>query len=235
MRLPPELRLKVYEYHLILPTHKLCVCRVGKQGGAFWFKRDGTTVNGPSFNRVTSLLCVSQIVCKEAMPIYYRFHEFDLSHDWSPSTLYDFLASIGPERRKHVREISFKYQITNAPAAFHLLASAENLTKLHIRLTGGSLTGQVWGKRSILKAHGLKHLLKIRGLETLELEFDHSLPDSILAEDREFESMLQVLKQPKATEAEKQAVKKDKAVRTVFGKANVITRSEQKMLDSQQT
>jgi len=115
------------------------------------------------------------------------------------------------------------------------LASAENLTKLHIRLTGGSLTGQVWGKRSILKAHGLKHLLKIRGLETLELEFDHSLPDSILAEDREFESMLQVLKQPKATKAEKQAVKKDKAVRTVFGKANVITRSEQKMLESQQT
>ncbi|KAI9877505.1 MAG: hypothetical protein M1830_003735 [Pleopsidium flavum] len=59
--------------------------------------------------------------------------------------------------------------------------------------------------------------------------------DANLAEGWEFESMLQVLKQPRATKREKPTMKKDKAVRSVFGTANVITRSEQKMLDKQQT
>lgn len=110
-----------------------------------------------------SILAASRQLHHEALAIFYHYNTLHLEN---VAGLRDFLSSIGPERRGFVRDISFDYRGHGSPTAFKLLATCDSLTKLHIEI---SIDTMGWSRsEGLLNAHGVSHLLKIRGLKTVD-------------------------------------------------------------------
>ena len=142
------------------------------------------------------ICATSSQIYKEAMPIYFqcnsfRFHNF---HNLSA-----FLRWIGKEPCKHIRKVVFDYFGGQAPSAFGFLAKCDRLEHLVIKMTAQSLVGAPKANRVPVKAIGLRHLLKIRGIQTLEIEWLGSEEVFSTEMQDEFLEALQVLHQPRRT------------------------------------
>lgn len=177
-RLPPEIRNAIYHLHLVQPEDPTCLSRwndsleARARAKAYYKAKHPEYVPPPYEYTALSVLGVSRQLHEEALGIFYYHNTFYLEH---VAALRDFLNSIGPRRRNYIRDIKFYYCGTGSPAAFKSLAACQNLTNLHIEVSAGTL---VHSKRdSLLSSWGVSHLLKIRGLETVEISDLSDMPD----------------------------------------------------------
>ncbi len=200
LRLPPELRQEVYKCHLIQPTYELYLCKSEVRHLIYSHYRLPSRRNP---NPATSLLCVSRLVYDEAMPIFYRFHHFDICGIHDDCWLWEFLTAIGPERRRHLRAVTFRYPDSpeNVPETFRLLRTAVNLTELYIYMEPNQFYDWLSyeGELCPQDHKGLKELLELRGLRTLEIEVVGTCVDA-RADIDQLVSHLQVIKEPRTAE-----------------------------------
>ena len=186
------------------------------------------------------LFAVSQIVHEEAVPLYFRTKPFCFS---SLITLVEFLESAGPVCFQNLTSITFTYQGWYAAKAFKRLGECLALESVSIIVNVCTPEHDVgFGKRLLVKSAGMKDLLKIRGIKNLEIELREYFgfrrttgnPYVIAPDEEQFVEALQVLKQPQDPAKIKRLLAKftpkEKAQRSVFGKANVITRAERKLI-----
>ena len=194
MKLPPELRDKIYRYHLILPgqikptpasdtsfvNKHYKNCLLGKH---VWFpgygqwtgdKSDtlrcvdpftGITQFLPVPESVLSLLLVSRQITTEGTHIFYRFNNF-VFH--SVRTLQSFLDAIG-KRYHYLGELSFVFSSALAREVFVKLQNCPFLTKLHIVMRHDA--PEVWLNKggTLASATGMRELRWIRGIKVLDL------------------------------------------------------------------
>jgi len=237
MKLPLELRSKVYKAHLIVPGSialihwKVAVLRV-----------DGN-VHNPSHQTeepidlsVCKLWAVSKTVYHESVPIFFRYNSFRYDN---LTRLASFLTCIGPTARRNLTTVSMHYSGKAPAKAMKILKECIGLRHLTIEITRGSLAFMPQSSQDpeidVMRMYGLTDLLKVRGIEKLVVTASPNLL-RYYADVYEtvplLEDALQVLKQPHRPDQLRRQEKKDypkTAARTVFGKANVKTRAEQKL------
>lgn len=189
-KLPPELRNRIYSLHLIMPQG-----RTWPRRGRFRchaFEEAFNTLSNPGYNlkpyqySALSLLGVSRQLYREALGIFYFHNElrFDLFSD-----LRDFLMRIGPTRRSFIRDVAFDFMGIGSPAAFQLLAGCERLERLHIEVRCDTFAGlrelQHGNSRCLLTISGMKDLLKIRGLKTVDFSYGSGIKGYLSKEQEE--------------------------------------------------
>jgi hypothetical protein len=172
-RLPPEIRNAIYHLHLV----RAKVTRLRKwddslgaraQEAVNVWERDPNHMPPLFEYTALSILAASRQLRHEALGIFYSHNTFHFTYI---TPLRDFLSSIGPERRGFVRNISFGYRGPGSPTAFKLLATCDSLTRLHIEISFETM--RCSRRSGLLNAHGVGHLLKIRGLKTVD--FSHGI------------------------------------------------------------
>ncbi|KAK4496108.1 hypothetical protein PRZ48_012087 [Zasmidium cellare] len=129
MRLPPELRLRIYEYALTFPKSGI---RIGTKrpdptlhmatrdmhdtDDALWqpmlrrpvaFSRGPNDLIGYSLSSYLRVLLTSKQVYTEAMPVFYECNRFVCL---GVPELVGFLAHTPEHRRKHIRDIAFQFE-----------------------------------------------------------------------------------------------------------------------------
>ncbi|KAL9025396.1 MAG: hypothetical protein Q9196_005770 [Gyalolechia fulgens] len=168
LRLPPELRMMVYQHHFHQkPDHR----------GGMYCLSPKTCGVGQSVCRVAQVndlvpLQKLWLSCKtvyyEAMPIFFSTRKFEFDNI---EHLGQFLATIGPYHRQHLTSIAFDYEKSGSTEAFdvheafRLLGECPNLKRLSIHLPSHYI-----GRKKASLA-GLSTLLRIRGIENLDLTF----------------------------------------------------------------
>ena len=246
MKLPLELRIKVYEEHLL------------KQGtivvkGALGFgnrevqicpgyqcRHDYIKTHETFDATVLNLWTVSKATLQESLPLFFRFNRF---HFTSVDELLNFLSCIGPTSRRNILSISFTYE-GGAPAqAMRSLRQCVGLRQLTIQISTMTYFIIPYDDRrrnsSQLKVWGMNDLLKIRGITELEVfERTASYPYHCRFTEQipAFEKTLQILKQPhKAAQLTRQMNKDypQSKAKPVRGKTNVTTRTEAKLAASE--
>ncbi|KAL8848700.1 MAG: hypothetical protein Q9221_006310 [Calogaya cf. arnoldii] len=172
MKLPPELRVMVYNYHFFQPVEHLTPHS--------WtnFRPDDVPEcipGGPIChlgivnNRVHlgNLWVTSKTIYNEAMPIYFSTHYFQFA---SIESLGHFLTTIPYYHRQHITKLRLNYNKraeTNnfdIQQAGRLLSECPNLSELAIGIWCNNL---LLNDRNIV----LKSLLQVRGIETLDIRF----------------------------------------------------------------
>ncbi|OQN99294.1 hypothetical protein B0A51_18870 [Rachicladosporium sp. CCFEE 5018] len=146
MRLPQEIRLRIYEHTLRYPSSELRFSTVGSrfrirgsQLGTIKSRIRSKKPYQPVYtelpDKLLALLLVSKEVLKEAMPIFYRDSSF---HAASPLHLINLLRGCGARRRKYFTDISVDCSLRSdaAPAevAFRLLAGVPGLRCLTLKI-----------------------------------------------------------------------------------------------------
>ena len=107
------------------------------------------------------------------MPISYKSHAFDISYSRPEAGAHDFLTSIGPHRRRHIREIRFNYYGHTAAATFRLLATMESLDCLRIVDLPWHWMVFEWKETTArYDFRGWDELLELRGLRRVIVETD---------------------------------------------------------------
>ncbi|KAL9098591.1 MAG: hypothetical protein Q9163_005779 [Psora crenata] len=231
MRLPLEIRTMIYKECLIMPVP----IQIYGHGNAMISRdrRSPQWSNPICATALCRLFQVSKAIYRESMPIYFRYNEFSFS---SLSPVYYFLHSLAPDARRTISSISLTYGGTREALAARALRTCLGLRHLTIVFDSWSMASArpTSGPCSLLHLNGLRDLLRIRGLQTLEVhrKLDH-YPDShgSFRDFPAFVEALQVLKRPRAKAQFTRQDKKDypqKATRTVLGRANVRTRMERK-------
>ncbi|KAL6716254.1 hypothetical protein ACLMJK_005820 [Lecanora helva] len=245
MRLPLELRLRIYEMHLAIPgviasgaaycidrgrdsPKRLDVCQIHNR---FRFDCDGL------FDKsLLNLWSTSKLVYQESIPIFFRLNHF---HFGNFDYLHTFLSHVGITSRRNIISISFEYGGRSPVPAIKLLRECIGLKKLTIYLTWSTEACRYGTDSSnVPKLFGLADLLKIRGISELEVvphAYRENIGNHSLLCRKAFEEALQVLKQPHKPAWLTRQYKKDYPQgneRMVFGKANVETRAEKKFIAS---
>ncbi|KAL9038459.1 MAG: hypothetical protein Q9180_003123 [Flavoplaca navasiana] len=242
MKLPPEIRNTIYEMALFVPE-PICIdvvwppwewyrCPSGVHAGL------RTTRHSP--RETCQLLLACKDVYLEASHLYFRNNIF---YCYSVESLGEFLTKLTIQQRRNIRSLSFHFNDGHAPAkSMRLLQGCVSLRDLTISFTRYTL--HAFGLRmpeSLKRLPGLGNLLKVRGIQELQIIVPSALPysryysfnDEVSPES--FIEDLQVLKLPRSAASLRRQDEKDfppeKARRTVFGKANVKTRSEKAMID----
>lgn len=209
-RLPPEIRNTIYHLHLVQAVDFTRLRKwddrlVARAQKAVRYKLHDPNYVPPLFEYTAlSILGASCQLQNEALGIFYHHNTFRFK---GVTGMRDFLRSIGPRRRAFVRDIRFYYNGKGSPAAFKLLATCENLTKLHIQVSVMTL----WYSRRkcLLGAVGVSHLLKICGLRTVEFSQTSPLLNEEKKEGFE-ETVRKALLQPRKTVKEKKHAAKPK-------------------------
>lgn len=258
MKLCPEIRRMVLEELLVMPSPVYTPC-LFKNGG-FAVDPTKTTKTDNEYLQdallydmisnnckiaqagICQIFLVSRTLYREAVPIYFGSNVF------YTSTLKDtavLTRSIGPDCRWQLRKLSVCYHGRAPARSVKAIAECRGLKELTLNVFQYSFL-VLPNKEAPLQIYGQKELLRIRGLSRLEINYEPCLCLSdwlwfdnlcdIRSKFEEFVEMLQVLKQPHDLRWLKRQEAKDfpqKARRTVFGEANVVTRSESKLLAKQ--
>ena len=220
MKLPIEIRFMVYREHFLQPEEEFVFeYTPWSTGIKRWVNHDVP---------VQRVFETSKVVYQEAAPLYFRTKPF---HFNSIITLATFLERCGPTCLHNLSTITFAHQGAYAAKAFKLLAkclSLDSVTIIAVVYTPKYDTAT--GTRLLMKSAGIKDLLKVRGVKNVQVEFrGYVAPDG-----DQFVEALQVLKEPhdpaKLKRLLAQLTPKEKAQRSVFGKANVITRAERRVV-----
>ena len=247
-KLSPEIRAMILKELLVMPG-PIETYYFGARFAVYSFKTEDDSQNSRDqiLRRedmkilqapVCQIFLVSKAVYREAVPIYFgcnlfKFHNLD--------NFYAFARWIGPDPRWQLRKIAVDYD-GNAPArAVKFMVECVGLRELEINIRWWSLS-KYPNVDQPLQVLGQKDLLRIRGLEKIQVNFRGCISyyranaEATEAQYAAFRETLQVLKQPHDARMLRRQEAKDfpqKARRTIFGKANVVTRSEKKMLDMQ--
>ncbi|KAL8876822.1 MAG: hypothetical protein Q9198_005048 [Flavoplaca austrocitrina] len=242
MKLPPEIRNTIYEMALFVPD-PICIYFVWPGGN--WYRppsgvHGGLRTNRHSPRETCQLLLVCKDVYFEASRLYFRNNIF---YCYGVEDLCEFLTKLTIQQRRNIRSLSFHFSDGHAPAkAMRLLRGCVSLRDLTISFTRSTL--HEFGLRmpeSLKRLPGLGDLLKVHSIQELQIIVPLALPYSRYysfngeVSPESFIKDLQVLKLPRSAASLRRQDEKDfppeKAGRTVFGKANVITRSENAMID----
>ncbi len=181
-RLPSEIRNKIYRLHLVQTGRTTLVHSSSRSLDRHIARAARWTVKDPEYEpqhykyTVLSIFQVSRQLHEEATWIFYYYNCLQL---YSVTCLGRFLQSIGPKRRSYIRSLSFNFHGFGTPAAFSLLATCERLTQLHINISHLTILHSRNRPSPLLNAWGMKHLLKLRGLRSLEFSGLCDLPDEI--------------------------------------------------------
>ena len=255
MDLPLELRSMIFRQFLVMPGPVLFSRLAYKQMAPF--ARSGSvrvedlrrrTYEDEEYIesamiRQSSLLNIfsaSKTIYRETVPLYFGCNEFDF---YSLDYMDQFLGKIGAEYRWQIASITVDYDGKAPAKAVKRLTECVGLRRLTLNITTHSF-GRI-DPRTPNEARlvGMNDLLRIRGLDRIDLKtvggkyvyfttklfLVESLADSL----REH---LEVLKLPRDPKQLKRQERKDfptKSKRTVFGAANVVTRSEKQLQDTQ--
>lgn len=249
MKLPLELRAEVYKQHLIMAGTIASIGRVYPHPHLRIHLRNYCGIHEPPHHEdqnidlsVRRLWAVSKTIYYEAIPVFFRYNDFDFE---TLDLVLQFLSQIGPTSRRNISSMSFNYTGKAPAKAIRLLKECVGLRSLAIRISH-DITSVIPFRAfsytyDLMRVWGMKDLLKIRGIETLEIkqeppQYPSTAYDAIHAKIPVFEAALQVLKQPHNPAHLTRQEKKDyplKATRTVFGMANVKTRTEKKLIAAQ--
>lgn len=240
MRLPPEIRIMIYKELLVMPGtinikwkffFEEKILRIEESVRS----KDGmgldVCIDGKSARQ---LLWASKTIYQEASTFYFGSNHF---HFGSLNMLTKCLEHIKPDFRRLLRRITVRYMGYAPAKAMKALATCISLSELtlEICMSTGILER---GYQGLMKLNGLNDLLKIRGLEkvTLDTEDIDSHPRhhfGTFSDKDALADALQILKEPhdpaKLKRQEAKDYPKEKSQRTVFGKANVMTRTESRV------
>ncbi|KAI9706079.1 MAG: hypothetical protein M1836_005485 [Candelina mexicana] len=158
LRLPPELRNKVYEHALLLDEPVI-----------FTWKLEADMPNG-------AFLRASRQIYNEALPIYYR-------NTFLFADVYDlmyFLVDLTPVARDMVNSVNLTWWLDEgcAEEAFKMLCLCKGLKALRIRIPKSALylegtTVYLLQQGKEYEIKGMAELRQLRGIESFEI-FNHS-------------------------------------------------------------
>ena len=162
-RLPTELRIEIFRYHLTIPemvkpirvnknlsswTKHCKNCPFNQHEIIKWSKNDkrGDAIECKSAwagkteipipPSVLTLLLTCRSVYEEALPLFYRYNHFALSGG-SSTPLFSFLKSI-PNRRRYIEEVSVEFDSRKAAEGFRMLGESR-LSKLNLKVCMGKV------------------------------------------------------------------------------------------------
>ena len=244
MRLPPEVRNMVYKEALVMPG----IISIERGLVSFYYARlevvrnkIGSEIDLKIDQKSTrALLQTSKTVYQEASPVYFGSNHFYFD---DVDLLTRFLQTLRPDFRRLITQMTVHYYGRAPAKAMKALSGCISLTQLTLELS--VLTAYCMTQKSagVMTLMGLKDLLKIRGLQDVNIGTSRinlqEAPMGYLAEITIQGDTLQVLKEPhnpiKLKRLEAKDYPKGKSQRTIFGKANVITRAERKIMGEQKS
>ncbi|KAL8907067.1 MAG: hypothetical protein Q9171_006014 [Xanthocarpia ochracea] len=223
MRLPPEVRTMVYDEVLVASPSISIMSQYLR-----------LPVHMGYSPPTTELLRASKTLYHEAIPIFYGHNTFDFE---DLDALDGFLNKISIQQRRMITSIALRIRGTTAAKSVRLLQGCVSLRHLEVKVILSTLDGYYANRPGQPRAAGSQGLLDVRGIH----ELDVTLPELLYIWDdqqrealEEFKKALQVLKLPRSVASMRRQNAKDfppeKAKRTVFGRANVMTRSERAAL-----
>lgn len=182
-KLPPELREKIYRYHLVLPesipmdTRPTLSSFASHMAGCMFQShvedhrrdtlecvnrfRERELISCPSR---LALLATSKAIYNEAVHIYYSKNHLEFE---TVAKIERFITSC-PNRYRFLGEISFKFfMIYYSPEVFHALMDCQHLRIMRIEFNYDWIS---FGEKTpLIRARGMNSLRQLRGLKTLEL------------------------------------------------------------------
>lgn len=154
---------------------------------------------------VMGLMFTSRAIYGEAMPLYYSQNTFRFEDSYG---LKKFTDKLGPDPRRHVTKLSVAWVGEALARASQSLGTFTGLRELKLDKLILYAFRKIKDQKLQLKTYGLKDLLRIRGLDVLEVScrpfFQDRIPIKCTKEQLDaFEQSLQVLKQPRAVTSNK--------------------------------
>lgn len=198
----PEIRNIIY--HALLVT--LSPVHVERGHLAYansWENLDPESV-GPQVMRQTNVMGLkftSKAIYGEAMPLYYSQNTFRFGDSHG---LKKFSDKLGPDPRRHVTKLSVVWFGGALARAAQSLGTFTGLRKLKLDMLSLYSFRKSKDQNLQIKIYGLKDLLRIRGLDVLEVSCQSFFQDldrpinCTKAQLDAFEQRLQVLKQLRA-------------------------------------
>lgn len=191
LRIPLEIRMKVF--HLVLKASG-CRLLVGTRSLTvyddkipIWESQSQNALKMPPLSDFLALLSVNKQVYNEAMPEFYHENHFQFR---DMGIMKNFLLKIGPERRKHMRNVSVYYDNLSAAAAgARLLTESDTLQKLTLTILAtqdpaGHFTVNSSRRRfsSLTQVPGFTSLKRLRGIQQLAFNprLEHGVVDAFL-------------------------------------------------------
>lgn len=239
MQLPLEIRTMIYKELLIMPSPIEFRSSYYLSAEPACFTTGPLDCEIPIYQKdLCQMFNASKTIRLESAPLYFRYNRFRFQ---TLRVLEKFLNQIPPTFRRAIASISLKYDYGAAARTMRLLSGCFGLRRLCIVLLPGHMfPSPPYSMHGLMHIQGLNDMLKIRGLEKVEVQVKPwctgAIIDTVWEDMPEFEKALEVLKEPHTKAQLARQDKKDfpqKASRQVFGKANVVTRAERKLLDSQ--
>lgn len=238
MKLPLEIRTMVYKELLVLDNPINFMWYVGYSGPRRCQLAAGVKIDKrfviprPALEQICGLLRTSSAIHEESFRIMFGYNTF---HFDELDMFESFVSKLRPDYRRSIARMTLCY-FGRAPArAMKLLRECVGLRSLSIILDCMTVYHMPYNKgtgfRDIKKLHGMNDLLKVRGIRNLQITLK-AMPERFSV----FNSAVQVLKEPHSDVWLRRQEAKDypqKATRTIFGKANVMTRTEKKVMGTQ--
>ncbi|KAL8851890.1 MAG: hypothetical protein Q9221_003213 [Calogaya cf. arnoldii] len=177
----------------------------------------------------------------ETRPIYFNYNTFRCD---SFQALRVFLSILKPEYRRCIRSLDFEFWGEAPAQAMKLLQGCVDLQYLQIDFAIWTLFDYRARKTRSLAFPGFNDLIKLRGIQRLQVNPPKGYLTgtvhwrAVMEDIDSIKNDLQVIKQPKSEamirRQQKREFPTEKAKRTVYGKANVMTRSEKAMANERQ-
>lgn len=213
MKLPAELRIMILKEALKAPSQVRCPMKLTQSN------------HERSIVTTSRALRVSKTFYNEAMPIYFRCNTF---HFKSLNELKLYLLNFRVESRRSIRSLSILWRDYHPDNTVKLLRGCVSLRRLSILLRCEHLHfGAKWFL-TFAKRYGIEELLKIRGIEQLDVRRDQRCERCSIGDVAVIANALQVLQQPYSAAELRLQNRKD----YVWGTANVVTRSKQRNITS---
>ena len=203
MKLPIEVRVEIYKDHLLVPKD-ICITYQDPETWLYskkpWCyehtdlaqkKRGENLYPG----EICDIFATSKAMFYESVPIFFGLNTFRFN---CLLNMKRWLVAIGPTYRREVGSITVPFDGYAPAQAARMLARCVGLRNLTL-IFEGSLIPTACGiaahmimKQEVMEIHGMKDLLRIRGIKTLKIEVA-SKPDNFSV----FEAVFQVLKKPR--------------------------------------
>ncbi|KAI4168994.1 MAG: hypothetical protein LQ343_006025 [Gyalolechia ehrenbergii] len=233
MKLPPELRQMVYK-ELLVQSQDITISN--RYWGFCFDTKIGVlehtnkqVAHSPA--ATCQIFRASKACYNEAMPIYFGCNSFA----FESLDLLLVLDKLRVDYRRNIKSLSVKFWGNSPAKSARLLRGCTALRQLSVEISYATLR---YGKSEflpLLNSNGINDLLKVRGITDLKVTKSDGC-NRFLREMEGWEPFveaLQVLKQPCSAAALRYQYTKDyppeKAKRIVFGKTNVMTRSERNL------
>ncbi|KAK6003214.1 hypothetical protein QM012_001059 [Aureobasidium pullulans] len=191
LKTPVEIRMRIY--HLVLKVSGFRLLVGNRSFSVYddkipiWESRSQNALTMPPLNDFLALLSVNKQIYNEAMPEFYHENHFQFR---DMGSMKNFLHNIGPERRKHMRNVSVYYDNLSAAAAgARLLAESDTLQRLTLTISAaqdpaGHFTVNSSRRRfsSLTQIPGFTSMKRLRNVQQLTFNprLEHDVIDAFL-------------------------------------------------------